>query len=77
MESSFGMSKKLSVWSTEVWAGIGMTIMGLLALLLGRHDLLSQALAPFGIGLILSDLLTRLGKTARESVKVFIRRDDN
>ncbi len=71
------MGKKSSLLSVEVWAGIGLTIMGLLALLLGRHDLLSQALAPFGIGLILSDVLTRLGRTTRESVKVLIRRDDD
>ena len=50
--------------------------MGLLALASGRHDMVSQAMAPFGIGLILSDGLTRAGKAAREGVKVLIRRDD-
>ena len=50
--------------------------MGLLALGLGRHDMFSQAMAPFGIGLILCDVLTRFGKAARETVRVLIRRDD-
>lgn len=69
------MNNKRSFLSTEVLAGTGMTVLGLLALASGRHDLISQALAPFGIGLILSDALARVGKATREGVKVLIRRD--
>ena len=71
------MNKKPSIMSTEVLAGAGLTVLGLLALASGRHDMVSQAMAPFGIGLILSDALTRAGRAAREGVKVLIRRDDN
>jgi hypothetical protein len=70
------MDKKSFSVSTEIWAGSGLTAIGLLAFMTGHHDLLSQGLAPFGIGLILFDLLTRFGKATRESVRVMIRRDE-
>ncbi len=70
------MDVKTYLRSNEVLAGVGLIVLGLLALAAGRHDIVSQALAPFGIGLILSDALTRAGKAAREGVKVLIRRDD-
>jgi hypothetical protein len=69
------MGKKSSLISIEIWIGLGLILLGLAALGMGRHDLISQALTPFGIGLILSDLLARFGKAARERVKVLIRRD--
>lgn len=62
--------------STEVLVGTGLIVLGLLALASGRHDMVSQALTPFGIGLILSDALTRAGRAARQTAKVMIRRDD-
>ncbi|MBV9848536.1 MAG: hypothetical protein JO250_02495 [Armatimonadetes bacterium] len=71
------MNAKPFFMSTEVLAGAGLTVLGLLALAAGRHDMVSQALAPFGVGLILSDVLTRAGRAARETVKVLIRRDDD
>ncbi len=70
------MGKKSSWMSIEIWVGLGLIVLGLLALSLGRHDLVAQALAPFGIGLILSDVLTRFGRATREGVRVLIRRDD-
>lgn len=71
------MDKKQSFLSMEIWAGISLIVLGLLAMAAGRHDLISQALLPFGIGVILSDLLTRFGKATRETVKVLIRRDND
>ena len=71
------MNGKPFFMSTEVLAGAGLTALGLLALASGRHDMVSQAIAPFGIGMILCDVLTRAGRAAREGVKVLIRRDDN
>ena len=76
MRDFFGMDLKSYCKSNEVLVGGGLTILGLLALASGRHDMVSQAMAPFGIGLILSDALARAGKAAREGVKVLIRRDD-
>ena len=70
------MNFKPYLKSNELLVGAGLTGLGLLALATGRHDMVSQAMAPFGIGLILSDALTRAGKAAREGVKVLIRRDD-
>ena len=62
--------------STEVWTGAGLTLAGLVALGLGAHGVLAQALAPFGIGLALSDILTGAAKATRERAKVRVRRDD-
>ena len=76
MRVFFGMEFKSFFKSNELMVGGGLTVLGLLALAAGRHDLVSQAMAPFGIGLILSDALTRAGRATRETVKVLIRRDD-
>lgn len=69
--------KKSLVISAEVWTGGGLVIAGLAALSLGVHGVLAQALAPFGIGLILSELLTKAAKTTRERARIRIRRDDD
>ena len=72
--------KKYLMTSIEVWTGAGLTLAGLIALSLGAHGVLTQALAPFGIGLALSDVLTKAAqaaKAARERVKVPVRRDDD
>ncbi len=69
--------KKSLLTSTEIWTGAGLIIAGITALSLGVHGVLAQALAPFGIGLILSELLTRAAKATRDRVKIRIRRDDD
>lgn len=68
--------KKSLGTSTEVWTGLGLTLAGVAALGLGAHGILAQALAPFGIGLALSDVLTKAARAARQRVKVRVRRDD-
>jgi hypothetical protein len=62
--------------STEIWTGLALIVVGLMVQLAGMHSVLAVALAPFGLGLILSDMLTRFGRATRERVKVRIRRDD-
>lgn len=62
--------------STEIFTGLALIVVGLLAQAAGMHNVLAVALAPFGLGLILSDMLTRFGRATRERVKVRIRRDD-
>lgn len=62
--------------STEVITGLALIVVGLLVQAAGVHGVLAVAMAPFGLGLILSDMLTRVGKATRERVKVRIRRDD-
>lgn len=72
--------KKYLLTSIEVWTGAGLTLVGLIALSLGTHGVLVHALAPFGIGLALSDILTKAAqaaKEARERAKVPVRRDDD
>jgi len=61
--------------STEIMTGIAFLVVGLLVQAAGIHGILATALAPFGVGLILSDILTRFGRATRERVKVRIRRD--
>lgn len=68
--------KKTLLTSTEVWTGVGLTLAGVTALGLGAQGVLAQALAPFGIGLVLSDVLTKAARAARQRAKVRIRRDD-
>ncbi len=51
--------------SAEVLTGIGLLVAGLCGMADGRHDLLSQALAPFGVGLIASEWASRLVRGAR------------
>jgi hypothetical protein len=62
--------------STEILTGLTLIVVGLLVQAAGFHNVLAVALAPFGLGLILSDMLTRFGRATRERVKVRIRRDD-
>ena len=62
--------------STEIMTGIAFIAIGLLTQAAHVHGLLAVAMAPFGVGLILSDVLTRFGKATRERVKIRIRRDD-
>lgn len=67
------MDWKKTLWSsTEVWTGFGLITAGVTALCLGIHGILAQALAPFGVGLILSGVV---GKAAQKA-KARIRRDD-
>ena len=65
--------KKTLRSSTEVWTGLGLIVAGLTALCLGVHGILALALAPFGAGLILSDVVSSAAQQAR--AKVRIRRD--
>lgn len=71
--------KKNLLTSPEVWTGGGLVVAGIAALGMGAHSLPAQALAPFGIGLILSKILTGAAKAARDRakvrVKVRVRRD--
>ncbi len=68
--------KKTLLTSTEFWTGTGLVVAGLAALASGMHGVLSQALAPFGVGLILSDVLSQTARAARERARVRVRRDD-
>jgi len=56
--------------------GIAFIVIGLLAQAAHIHGILAVAMAPFGVGLILSDVLAHVGKATRERVKVRMRRDD-
>ena len=69
--------KKDLLTSPEVWTGTGLILAGIVALGLGAHGDSGQALAPFGIGLILSEVLTKAARAARERAKVRVRRDDD
>ena len=65
--------KKTLRSSTEVWTGLGLIAAGLTALCLGVHGILALALAPFGVGLILSDVVGSAAQQVRSKVR--IRRD--
>ena len=65
--------KKTLRSSTEVWTGLGLIAAGLTALCLGVHGILVLALAPFGVGLILSDVVGSAAQQARSKVR--FRRD--
>ena len=69
--------KKITSISPEISTGILLIIAGLSAIVLGAHGILAQALAPFGIGLILSDIVTKAAMASRERAKVRVRRDDD
>jgi hypothetical protein len=62
--------------STEIMTGLAFIAIGLLTQAAHIHGLLAVAMAPFGVGLILSDILAHVGKATRERVKIRIRRDD-
>jgi hypothetical protein len=61
--------------STEVMTGAGMIVVGLGMTAAGIHGFLSEALAPFGVGLIISDGVSRAANAARERLRVRVRRD--
>lgn len=69
------MDFKSFLSGTEALSGFGLIVAGLGAHMLGFHDVFAMALAPFGVGLILSDSLSRAAKTTRQRVRV--RRDDD
>jgi len=69
--------KKALLTSTEVWTGASLILAGLAALGLGVHGTLAYALAPFGAGLILSDVVGKATAAARERAKIRVRRDDD
>jgi len=71
------MDTKKILTSPEVVTGLWLIVAGLLAQTAGIHNVLAIAMAPFGLGLILSELLTRFGRGARERVKIRVRRDDD
>ena len=69
--------KKALLICPEVWTGTALTLAGVSALLLGAHGVLAQALAPFGVGVILSAVAAKAAQAARERAKVRVRRDDD
>lgn len=69
--------KKALLTSIEVWTGVSLVLAGLAALCLGIHSILAQALAPFGVGLILSDVVCKSTGAGRERDKVRVRRDED
>lgn len=69
------MDLKSFLSGTEVLFGFGLIVAGVGAHVLGFHDVFAMALAPFGVGLILSDGLSRAAKTTLQRVRV--RRDDD
>lgn len=70
------MEFKSFLSSIEVLSGFGLIVAGVGAHLMGFHDVFAQALAPFGVGLILSDGISRAAKSTRERIRVRVRRDD-
>ena len=70
------MDTKSILSSTEVICGTILVVMGAMALASGYHDMFTMSMIPFGAGLILSDIATRIAKATKERVKVRIRRDD-
>ena len=63
--------------STEVWTGAALIAAGIAALCLGVHGILAQALVPFGVGLILSEVVGTAAREARARAKVRVRREDD
>ena len=53
-------------FGTEAATGLGLVVAGLAAHALGEHGAFALALAPFGIGLILSDMAGRLLRRRRD-----------
>jgi len=70
------MDTKSILSSTEVVCGTILVVMGAMALATGYRDMFTMAMIPFGAGLILSDIATRIAKATKERVKVRVRRDD-
>lgn len=69
--------KKALLICPEVWTGAALVLAGVSALLLGAHGVLAQALAPFGVGVILSAIVSKAAQDARARAKVRVRRDDD
>ena len=63
--------------STEVLSGSAMVAVGLVLIVGNVHGFLADALAPFGVGLILSDVFCRAAKAARDRARIPVRRDDD
>lgn len=60
------MERKGFSFGTEAATGLGLIVVGLGAYAFGQHGVFAVALAPFGIGLILSDLAGRLVRRRRD-----------
>ena len=69
--------KNIASFSPEICTGCLLIFAGLSALGVGAHGVLPYALTPFGIGLILSDIVSKAAIASRERAKVRIRRDDD
>ena len=61
------MDNKSFLQSNEVLTGVGMIVVGLGMMAAKMHGFVAEALAPFGVGLILSDGIGRAAKTARRA----------
>lgn len=68
------MDQKTHLVSPEVATGLLLLSAGLAAQVVGVHSQFSNVLVPFGVGLILSDLIVRAGRMTRERVKVRVGR---
>ncbi len=62
--------------SNEVLTGTCLIVAGILAPVAGIHSVLTMAMIPFGIGLILSEVFIRFGRATRERVKIRVRSND-
>lgn len=69
--------KKALLICPEVWTGAALVLAGVSALVLGAHSVLAQALAPFGVGVMMSAVASQAAKATRERAKVRVRRDDD
>jgi len=63
--------------NTQASVGFGLIVAGVLTFALGHRELLTMALAPVGVGLVLSDIVARTKKSLRERVKVRVRHNNN
>ena len=61
--------------SPEVCTGSVLIVLGFTAWIAGIHALIATVLAPFGIGLILSEVVTLTVRKSRERIKVRSRRE--
>jgi hypothetical protein len=69
------LENKSFLQSNEVLTGVGMVVIGLGMMAAKMHGFVAEALAPFGVGLILSDGIGRAAKKARQRIPV--RRDED
>ncbi len=68
--------KKTLLASPEVRSGSVLIVLGLAAFAAGIHGDLAAALAPFGTGLILSEIASLGIQQTRQRVKLRARRDE-